>query len=160
MTEDTPRTPDGAKLCAWCGGAIRQSGVGRSRDYCSRTHKEYAYRSRREARLIAEALAAQAAVSTTGESAVSTTVGTPDAPVSPVVETASRPVKRGKRPTAAPPSMSLPTEWRAVPPARPALPLPTEPRSPGRRQLTPPIRQEPAPTLFDEGTGPNPQVDG
>ncbi|MFD6273949.1 hypothetical protein ACFWFL_31515, partial [Nocardia asteroides] len=100
MTEDTPRTPDGAKLCAWCGGAIRQSGVGRSRDYCSRTHKEYAYRSRREARLIAEALAAQAAVSTTGESAVSTTVGTPDAPVSPVVETASRPVKRGKRPTA------------------------------------------------------------
>lgn len=49
MTPDTPRGSDGAKLCAWCGGPIKQSGVGRSRDYCSRTHREYAYRARREA---------------------------------------------------------------------------------------------------------------
>lgn len=49
MKREIPRTPDGTKLCAWCGGEIRQSGVGRSRDYCSRTHREYAYRARREA---------------------------------------------------------------------------------------------------------------
>ncbi|MEU8853050.1 hypothetical protein AB0C70_44125, partial [Streptomyces sp. NPDC048564] len=49
MKHDTPRGTDGAKLCAWCGGEIKQSGVGRSRDYCSRTHREYAYRARREA---------------------------------------------------------------------------------------------------------------
>ncbi|MEV0938744.1 hypothetical protein AB0J05_49795, partial [Streptomyces phaeochromogenes] len=49
MKRDTPRGTDGEKLCAWCGGPIKQSGVGRSRDYCSRTHREYAYRARREA---------------------------------------------------------------------------------------------------------------
>lgn len=69
MTETTtPRDADGAKLCAWCGGAILgQSGIGRSRDYCSRTHREYAYRSRRQERLITEALAAARLVSTTDE---------------------------------------------------------------------------------------------
>jgi hypothetical protein len=49
MKRETPRGTDDEKLCAWCGGEIRQSGVGRSRDYCSRTHREYAYRARREA---------------------------------------------------------------------------------------------------------------
>ncbi|MEU8545311.1 hypothetical protein AB0C52_35810 [Streptomyces sp. NPDC048717] len=78
MTYETPRDADGAKICAWCGGPIRQSGVGRSRDYCSRTHKEYAYRARRDGRLIAAALAAVRPVSTTVESLE---------PVSPVVET-------------------------------------------------------------------------
>lgn len=51
MKTETPRDGGGEKLCAWCGGPIRQSGVGRSRDYCSRTHREYAYRARREAEL-------------------------------------------------------------------------------------------------------------
>lgn len=83
MTYETPKDGAGAKLCGWCGGQIRQSGVGRSKDYCTRTHKEYAYRARRDARLIANALADARPVSTTAES-VSTTDGTP---VSPVVET-------------------------------------------------------------------------
>ncbi|WP_327310140.1 hypothetical protein OG730_44040 (plasmid) [Streptomyces sp. NBC_01298] len=85
MTYETPKDSAGAKLCGWCGGQIRQSGVGRSKDYCTRTHKEYAYRSRRDARLIANALADARPVSTTGES-VSTTGGTV---ISPVVETGS-----------------------------------------------------------------------
>ncbi|MBV1956245.1 hypothetical protein KUG12_18140 [Streptomyces sp. BV333] len=51
MKHDTPRDADGAKLCAWCGGEIEQPGVGRRRDYCSRTHREYAYRARREAEM-------------------------------------------------------------------------------------------------------------
>lgn len=83
MTYETPKDGAGAKLCGWCGGQIRQTGVGRSKDYCTRTHKEYAYRARRDARLIANALADARPVSTTAES-VSTTDGTP---VSPVVET-------------------------------------------------------------------------
>jgi|SRR5688500_14290720 len=45
---DTPRDPSGEPLCVWCGGEIKQSGVGRRKDYCSRTHREYAYRARRE----------------------------------------------------------------------------------------------------------------
>jgi hypothetical protein len=64
-TTQTPRTPDGDKLCAWCGGSIRQSGVGRSRDYCSRTCREMAYRERRTQKLIAQALADAALVSST-----------------------------------------------------------------------------------------------
>lgn len=67
MKHETPRTPDGAKLCAWCGGPIRQSGVGRSRDYCSRTHKEYAYRERATQKRIAQALADASPISTTDE---------------------------------------------------------------------------------------------
>jgi hypothetical protein len=39
------------RLCMWCGGPIQQSGRGRRRDYCSRTHREYAYRARREAQI-------------------------------------------------------------------------------------------------------------
>ncbi|MFJ4562100.1 hypothetical protein ACIP4Q_39345 [Streptomyces massasporeus] len=44
---DTPRDPNGAKLCAWCGSAIRQSGVGRSRDYCRRSCRQRAYEQRK-----------------------------------------------------------------------------------------------------------------
>ena len=58
MNRETPRDAEGNKLCAWCGGPIQQSGVGRSRDYCSRTHREYAYRSRRELELVTAARAA------------------------------------------------------------------------------------------------------
>lgn len=57
MTTETPRDADGEKLCAWCGGPIRQSGVGRSRDYCSRTHREYAYRKRRDRELLRQGYA-------------------------------------------------------------------------------------------------------
>lgn len=39
MSTTTPRDADGAKLCAWCGSEIKQSGVGRSRDYCRRTRR-------------------------------------------------------------------------------------------------------------------------
>ncbi|MFD6591856.1 hypothetical protein ACFWED_33825, partial [Streptomyces anulatus] len=39
MSTETPRDADGNKLCGWCGGPIQQKGVGRSRDYCTRTHK-------------------------------------------------------------------------------------------------------------------------
>jgi hypothetical protein len=58
MTRETPRDDQGEPLCAWCGGPIRQSGVGRRRAYCSRTHREYAYRARREEQLLAAARAA------------------------------------------------------------------------------------------------------
>ncbi|MEU8030681.1 hypothetical protein AB0C13_18855 [Streptomyces sp. NPDC049099] len=47
-TTETPRDTDGEPLCAWCGDPIKQSGVGRRRAYCSRTHREYAYRDRRD----------------------------------------------------------------------------------------------------------------
>jgi hypothetical protein len=80
---ETPRDADGNKICAWCGGAIVQPPTGRSRDYCSRTHREYAYRKRREAeiRLVAysRGRADERSLSTTGETQPSL--------VSPVVET-------------------------------------------------------------------------
>jgi hypothetical protein len=106
MKRETPRTPDGAKLCAWCGGTMRQTGVGRSRDYCSRTHKEYAYRARRDRRLVDEALAAVAAVSTTAVK------GPAVEPVSAVVETGAAPI-----PAQAPADPVLPDAWRAPVPA-------------------------------------------
>ncbi|MFC8366215.1 hypothetical protein ACFUIY_40915 [Streptomyces griseorubiginosus] len=43
---DIPRDADGSKLCAWCGGPIKQSGVGRSRDYCRRSCRQRAYERR------------------------------------------------------------------------------------------------------------------
>lgn len=55
---DTPRTTDGAKLCAWCGGEIRQSGVGRSKDYCRRSCRQRAYEARKQREVVVAAVAA------------------------------------------------------------------------------------------------------
>ncbi|MGW2485454.1 hypothetical protein ACWCWQ_37160 [Streptomyces sp. NPDC001571] len=125
MTYETPRDGAGAKACAWCGGPIKQSGVGRSRDYCSRTHKEYAYRSRRDAKLIAQALADARPVSTTAETGPA---------VSPVVETGSGQV-------AAPipaPAEPEPDDYLLPPPA----PVPETAVSPDE---VPTARKAPAP---------------
>jgi len=46
MSTENPRSADGAKLCAWCGGDIKQSGIGRSRDYCRRSCRQRAYEQR------------------------------------------------------------------------------------------------------------------
>ncbi|MFF9322987.1 hypothetical protein ACF1BP_37120 [Streptomyces sp. NPDC014735] len=109
MSDDTPRAPDGAKLCAWCGGSIRQTGVGRSKDYCKRLCREQAYRKRRDQRLIDEALAAAAPVSSTGETA------RPD--ISPVDEMPSAQVT-AEVPAPAPPVDETPPAPAPVPPAR------------------------------------------
>ncbi|MEV6536659.1 hypothetical protein [Streptomyces sp. NPDC051639] len=45
-TTGTPRDADGNKLCAWCGGTIQQSGIGRSKDYCRRSCRQRAYEQR------------------------------------------------------------------------------------------------------------------
>ncbi|MBK3534543.1 hypothetical protein JHN61_26105 [Streptomyces sp. MBT67] len=81
MKHETPRTPDGTKLCAWCGDVIRQSGVGRSRDYCRRLCRDRAYKKRRDQRLIDEAVAAVRHVSPSVET------GPAAEPVSPDGET-------------------------------------------------------------------------
>jgi hypothetical protein len=47
---------DGNRLCIWCGGPIVQPETGRKRDYCSRSHREYAYRERTVRRRIGDAL--------------------------------------------------------------------------------------------------------
>lgn len=49
MSTTTPRDADGAKLCAWCGSEIKQSGVGRSRDYCRRSCRQRAYEALKDA---------------------------------------------------------------------------------------------------------------
>ncbi|MEU3039253.1 hypothetical protein [Streptomyces griseoaurantiacus] len=46
----------GNRLCLWCGVPIIQTGTGRKRDYCRRTHREYAYRERTIRRRIGDAL--------------------------------------------------------------------------------------------------------
>ncbi|MCZ4103850.1 hypothetical protein O3W51_48250, partial [Streptomyces sp. H39-C1] len=63
---ETPRGDGGAKLCAWCGGTIRQGGIGRSRDYCKAGCRQRAYEERRSAKRVAAALAA--ALSPRGDS--------------------------------------------------------------------------------------------
>lgn len=63
MKTETPRDAAGAKLCAWCGGKVQQSGVGRSKDYCKRLCRDQAYKKRRDQRLVDEAVAAAAVVS-------------------------------------------------------------------------------------------------
>ncbi|MEX3213608.1 hypothetical protein CQR58_049450, partial [Streptomyces acidiscabies] len=55
---DTPRDADGAKLCAWCGEPIRQSGVGRSKDYCRRSCRQRAYEARKQREVVVAAVAA------------------------------------------------------------------------------------------------------
>ncbi|MFE3907208.1 hypothetical protein ACFXPY_45080 [Streptomyces sp. NPDC059153] len=113
MSDDTPRTPDGAKLCAWCGGSIRQTGVGRSKDYCKRLCREQAYRKRRDQRLIDEALAAAASNSSTGE----TISPVDETRVSPVDEMLSVQVSPAV-PAPAPPVAEAPPAPAPVPPAR------------------------------------------
>ncbi|MEU7154709.1 hypothetical protein AB0B15_42925 [Streptomyces sp. NPDC045456] len=118
-TYETPRDGTGAKLCHFCGGPIRQSGVGRSKDYCSRLCREKAYRARRTQRIKDEAVAAaleSGLISSTGETR-------PD-PVSPVDETevpqvspeisapaapAPAPAPRGRGPLDLP---QMPKLWR------------------------------------------------
>jgi hypothetical protein len=83
MDIETPRDADGEPLCEWCGAEVKQPPTGRRRLYCSRTHREYAYRQRRERRLTARAYAMGKAdaeswsVSTTGESVSTTGVTVP-----------------------------------------------------------------------------------
>jgi hypothetical protein len=55
---DTPRDADGAKLCAWCGEVIRQSGIGRSKDYCRRSCRQRAYEARKQREVVVAAVAA------------------------------------------------------------------------------------------------------
>jgi hypothetical protein len=43
---DTPTDANGAKACAWCGDPIKQTGVGRSRDYCRRSCRQRAFEQR------------------------------------------------------------------------------------------------------------------
>src|SRR4051794_20218112 len=57
MSTETPRDTAGAKLCAWCGEAIRQSGIGRSKDYCRRSCRQRAYEARKQREAIVAALA-------------------------------------------------------------------------------------------------------
>jgi len=53
-----PQDETGLRACEWCGGLMRQPPTGRRRRYCSRTHRELAYRERKTQRRIGEAVAA------------------------------------------------------------------------------------------------------
>jgi len=61
MKDDTPRDAGGAKGCAWCGEPIRQSGVGRSRDYCRRSCRQRAYEARKQREIVVAAVASAVA---------------------------------------------------------------------------------------------------
>ncbi|MFH8797781.1 hypothetical protein [Streptomyces sp. NPDC017941] len=142
MKRDTPRATDGAKLCAWCGGEIKQSGVGRSRDYCSRTHREYAYRARREAemKLVAYSRGRADAVRP-----VSSTVDRrPDSV--PTVDETRAPVPAPDPGEGWVRSIDeVDTQLRELEARRPAVPPAPAPQK--RRRLAPPSTAE-APTLF------------
>ncbi|MFI1452155.1 hypothetical protein [Streptomyces virginiae] len=72
MSYETPRSSDGTRLCAWCGGPVKQSGIGRAKEYCRQGCREMAYRQRKQQKLIDEAVAA-ALVSSTDNRPVSST---------------------------------------------------------------------------------------
>ncbi|MFC9099293.1 hypothetical protein ACFT2A_42875, partial [Streptomyces sp. NPDC057072] len=61
MKHDTPRDPDGAKLCAWCGSPIQQNGIGRSKDYCRRSCRQRAYEARKQREAVVAAVASAVA---------------------------------------------------------------------------------------------------
>ncbi|WP_331751152.1 hypothetical protein OG215_38230 (plasmid) [Streptomyces globisporus] len=48
---ETPWDAEGNKICQGCDGPIVQSGIGRSRDYCSRLCRDRAYKVRRDRNL-------------------------------------------------------------------------------------------------------------
>ncbi|MFE4198893.1 hypothetical protein ACFRJ9_23865 [Paenarthrobacter sp. NPDC056912] len=106
MSTETPRDADGNKLCGWCGGPIQQKGVGRSRDYCTRTHKEYAYRARRDQEIRFRAYSKGRA----DERFFSTTAETPQPSNTSVVETQSPQVNATNSPS---PPAPLPPLKRA-----------------------------------------------
>jgi hypothetical protein len=127
MKHETPRTPDGAKLCAWCGGEIKQSGVGRSRDYCRRLCRDRAYKQRRDQRLIDAALADARPVSPSVETGPTGAAVSPDGEtgfgqVAPPIPAPAVPEEDYllAPPVAADPV--LPDAWRAPAPA-PRRPL-------------------------------------
>ncbi|MER5675295.1 hypothetical protein [Pseudonocardia alni] len=130
MSYETPRSSDGTRLCAWCGGPVRQSGVGRAKEYCKQGCREMAYRARREQRRIAEAVAAATAplVSSTDDRPVSSTDDRVPHPKTSVDETVSVQV------TPAIPAPAVePDPPAAEPVVRPALaPLP---QFKGRRRV-------------------------
>lgn len=55
---DMPRDESGLRPCEWCGGPIQQPPAGRRRRYCSRTHRELAYRERKTQRRVDQAVTA------------------------------------------------------------------------------------------------------
>lgn len=127
MKHDTPRDGDGNKLCAWCGEPIRQSGVGRSRDYCRRSCRQRAYEARQQREAVVAAVAA--AVARRDSSRVETR--SPDIPSRDETNAAGpRPVPAQAADSAggdfllAPPAGSphesplLPDAWRASVPRR------------------------------------------
>ncbi|MEU9166111.1 hypothetical protein AB0D29_38275 [Streptomyces sp. NPDC048424] len=88
MSYETPRSSDGTRLCAWCGGPVKQSGVGRAKEYCKQGCRELAYRQRKQQKLIDAAVAA-ALVSSTDDRSISSTDDRIPAPKSSVDETMS-----------------------------------------------------------------------
>ncbi|MER5417888.1 hypothetical protein [Streptomyces virginiae] len=117
MSYETPRASDGTRLCAWCGGPVKQAGVGRAREYCKQGCRELAYRQRKQQKLIDEAVAA-ALVSSTDNRPVSSTDDPPASPKTSVDETGSAQVK----PSIPAPSVEPdpPAVLPVVPPAVPA----------------------------------------
>jgi hypothetical protein len=88
MDDGMPRDANGLRPCEWCGDPIRQPATGRRRRYCSRTHRELAYRRRKTEGEVTTAL--QWDESTVQAWLVAHGVATP--PVSTVDETQPRPV--------------------------------------------------------------------
>ncbi|ALU98541.1 hypothetical protein WQO_34370 (plasmid) [Streptomyces globisporus C-1027] len=101
--------------CAWCGEPVRQSGIGRKREYCGRTHRELAYRARRQQRAVDEAVA-QALAAAASESSVVETGPAKRGPDPSVVETSPGQV-----------SPVIPSAWRAAPAKRRRRLLPPPP---------------------------------
>ncbi|MFE3866132.1 hypothetical protein ACFXPT_37835 [Streptomyces goshikiensis] len=130
MSYETPRASDGARLCAWCGGEVKQAGIGRAKEYCKQGCRELAYRERKAQKRIADAVAAVTAslVSSTDDRSVSSTDERVPRPKSSVDETKS------VQATPAIPPPAIAPDPPAVAPvvtpaAAPPLPRPSRRRS-------------------------------
>ncbi|MFB7032223.1 MULTISPECIES: hypothetical protein [unclassified Streptomyces] len=152
MTYDTPRGAEGDPLCAWCGGPMEQSPVGRRREYCRRSCRQRAYEDRRLREAQREAV-----VSALAKSVLAAPVSSRDGLAvrsDPSRDDSRRPPIPSRDETEGAPRLPDPPAVRPVvvpvAPARPAMPLP-DPAAPraGRRSLFPSFRrQEDQPGLF------------
>jgi hypothetical protein len=136
---DTPRDADGAKLCAWCGDPVKQSGVGRSRDYCRRSCRQRAYEARKQREAVVAAVAS--AVARRDSSRVETRT-----PVVPSRDETWRPVPADPGEGWVRSIDEVDAQLRELDARR--APVPPAPAQQKRRRLALPPQTE-APTLFE-----------
>jgi hypothetical protein len=129
MKHETPRATDGAKLCAWCGELVRQTAVGRNRDYCKRSCRQRAYEARKQREAVVAAVASAVARRPAPDSSRDEKAGPSKSSRDEMVSAGPPPVPAPAVPVV---ESVLPDAWRA------SSAIPPGPSKQKRRRLLPP----------------------